>query len=106
MEVLKKVHPLKVTKMQIPFALPVIDNDVIAEVNDCLTNTGWITTGPKVRLLEEEVKKLTGAPACLCVNSWTSGAMLMLRWFGVGPGDEVILPVPPLCVRSISGPRW
>lgn len=75
----------------IPFSLPLIDDDVIAEVNDALTNTGWLTTGPKVRQLEVEIGKLTGTPV-LCVNSWTSGAMLMLRWFGVGPGDEVIIP--------------
>lgn len=77
--------------MSIPFSLPLIDGDVIAEVNDCLTNTGWLTTGPKVRLLETEIGKISGTPV-LCVNSWTSGAMLMLRWFGVGPGDEVIIP--------------
>lgn len=77
--------------MPIPFSLPLIDEDVIAEVNDCLTNTGWLTTGPKVRQLETEIGRLTGTPV-LCVNSWTSGAMLMLRWFGVGPGDEVVIP--------------
>jgi dTDP-4-amino-4,6-dideoxygalactose transaminase len=77
--------------MAVRFSLPLIDEDVIAEVNDTLTNTGWLTTGPKVRLLEEEIAKFTGTPV-LCVNSWTSGAMLMLRWLGVGPGDEVIIP--------------
>lgn len=91
----------------IPFSLPVIDTDVIQEVHDCLTNTGWLTTGPKVRLLEEEVKKLTGAEAALCVNSWTSGAMLMLRWFDIGPGDEVIIPAytysaTALCAMNIG----
>ncbi|CAN5607309.1 DegT/DnrJ/EryC1/StrS family aminotransferase [soil metagenome] len=77
--------------MSIPFSLPLIDDDVIAEVNDTLTNTGWLTTGPKVRLLEAEISKITGTPV-LCVNSWTSGALLMLHWFGIGPGDEVVIP--------------
>jgi len=77
--------------MPIPFSLPLIDDDVIAEVNDALTRTGWLTSGPKVRELEAEIGRLTGTPV-LGVNSWTSGAMLMLRWFGVGPGDEVIVP--------------
>lgn len=77
--------------MSIPFSLPLIDDDVIAEVNDTLTNTGWLTTGPKVRMLETEISKITGTPV-LCVNSWTSGAMLMLHWFGIGPGDEVVIP--------------
>jgi dTDP-4-amino-4,6-dideoxygalactose transaminase len=77
--------------MVIPFSLPLIDDDVVAEVNDALRNTGWLTTGPKTRQLETEISGLTGTPV-LCVNSWTSGAMLMLRWFGVGAGDEVIIP--------------
>ena len=77
--------------MAVPFSRPLIDDDVVAEVNDALTGTGWLTSGPKVRQLEAEIGKITGTPV-LCVNSWTSGAMLMLRWFGVGPGDEVIVP--------------
>ncbi|MDZ4704917.1 MAG: DegT/DnrJ/EryC1/StrS family aminotransferase, partial [Saprospiraceae bacterium] len=94
--------PLKM----IPYSRPLIDADVIAEVNDCLTNTGWLTTGPKVRLLEAEISKMTGTPV-LCVNSWTSGAMLMLRWFDIGPGDEVIIPAytysaTALCAMNIG----
>jgi dTDP-4-amino-4,6-dideoxygalactose transaminase len=77
--------------MNIPFSPPYIDQDIINEVNDSL-NSGWITTGPKVKALEEEIKKLTKVPQALCVNSWTSGAILMLKWFGIGPGDEVIVP--------------
>lgn len=77
--------------MNIPFSPPYIDQDVIDEVVSCL-QSGWITTGPKVKALEQEVIKLSGAPQALCVNSWTSGAMLMLKWFGVGAGDEVIIP--------------
>ncbi|MGV8881970.1 MAG: DegT/DnrJ/EryC1/StrS family aminotransferase [Rhodoglobus sp.] len=92
--------------MPIPFSLPLIDDDVIAEVNDALTVTGWLTTGPKVRLLEAEIASLTGTPV-LCVNSWTSGAMLMLRWYGIGPGDEVIIPAytysaTALCAMNIG----
>ncbi|MDX1940151.1 MAG: DegT/DnrJ/EryC1/StrS family aminotransferase [Saprospiraceae bacterium] len=92
--------------MNIPFCLPLIDQDVIAEVNDCLTNTGWLTTGPKVRELEAEISKRSGTPV-LCVNSWTSGAMLMLRWYGIGAGDEVIIPAytysaTALCAMNIG----
>ncbi|MFN0212922.1 MAG: DegT/DnrJ/EryC1/StrS family aminotransferase [Saprospiraceae bacterium] len=78
--------------MNLPFSRPLIDQSVLDEVTDCLLNTGWLTSGPKVLELERELAMLTGASAALCVNSWTSGAMLMLRWFGVGPGDEVIIP--------------
>jgi dTDP-4-amino-4,6-dideoxygalactose transaminase len=93
--------------MKIPFSLPVIDREVINEMMDTLTNTGWLTTGPKSRALEEEIRKFVNAEAVLCVNSWTSGAMLMLRWFGVGYGDEVIIPAytysaTALCVMNIG----
>ena len=88
--------------MNIPFSLPVIDEDVINEMSDTLINTGWLTSGPKTRALEEEVKKYTGVPASLCVNSWTSGAMLVMRWFGVGPGDEVIIPAYTYSATALS----
>ena len=93
--------------MNIPFSLPLIDQPVIDEVLDCLTNTGWLTSGPKVLQFEEEVRKLSGAAAAVGVNSWTSGAMLALRWFGVGPGDEVIIPAytysaTALCALNIG----
>jgi dTDP-4-amino-4,6-dideoxygalactose transaminase len=77
--------------MNIPFSPPYIDQDIINEVVSSL-ESGWITTGPKVKALEEEVCKLTGVSHALCVNSWTSGAMLILKWFGIKPGDEVIVP--------------
>jgi dTDP-4-amino-4,6-dideoxygalactose transaminase len=77
--------------MNIPFSPPYIDQDIIDEVVASL-QSGWITTGPKVKALEEEVVKLTSCPQALCVNSWTSGAMLILKWFGVKAGDEVIIP--------------
>ncbi len=77
--------------MKISFAPPYINDAVIYEVVDSL-KSGWITTGPKVKALEEEIKKFCGAREVLCVNSWTSGAIMMLRWLGVKAGDEVIVP--------------
>jgi len=58
--------------MNIPFPLSVIDTDVINEMNDTLTNTGWLTSGPKVLALENEFIKLTMAEAVVCVNSCES----------------------------------
>lgn len=87
--------------MKVPFSLPLIDEDVINEMMDTLTNTGWITTGPKTRDLELEIKNQTQSKGVLCVNSWTSGAMLMLRWFGIGPGDEVIVPAYTYCATAL-----
>ena len=77
--------------MKIPFSPPYINDDIINEVVDSL-KSGWITTGPKVKALEDEIKKYSGAKEVLCVNSWTSGAIMMLRWLGIREGDEVIVP--------------
>ena len=74
--------------MKISFSPPYIDDSVINEVTDSL-RSGWITTGPKVKALEEEISKLTGASKVLCVNSWTSGAIMTLRWLGYEFSERV-----------------
>lgn len=77
--------------MNIPFSPPYIDADVEAEVLESL-RSGWITTGPKVKALEQEVCRYANVPATLGINSATSGMMLALHWYGIGKGDEVIIP--------------
>lgn len=77
--------------MKVAFSPPYINDSVIDEVVDSL-KSGWITTGPKVKALEKEIKDFSGAKQVLCVNSWTSGAIMMLRWLGVTSDDEVIVP--------------
>ncbi|WP_411032140.1 DegT/DnrJ/EryC1/StrS family aminotransferase [Spongiimicrobium sp. 3-5] len=77
--------------MKIAFSPPYINDNVKEEVLSSL-DSGWITTGPKVKLLEEQIAEFTDTPNVLCVNSWTSGAILMLKWLGVQPNDEVIIP--------------
>jgi dTDP-4-amino-4,6-dideoxygalactose transaminase len=75
----------------LPFALPDIGEDEIAEVVDTL-RSGWITTGPKAKRFEAEFGVFLGDPAlqCLAVNSATAGLHLALEALGIGPGDEVI----------------
>lgn len=75
----------------LPFSPPHIDQLIIDEVIDTL-KSGWITTGPKTKRFEKEITAYCGNKASLCLNSATAGLEIMLRWFGVGPGDEVILP--------------
>lgn len=75
----------------IPFSPPRVDQVTIDAVTEVL-RSGWITTGPKTRLLEKEIASYCEATSCLCLNSWTNAVELVLRWFGVGPGDEVIIP--------------
>ncbi|MCC7231737.1 MAG: DegT/DnrJ/EryC1/StrS aminotransferase family protein [Bacteroidia bacterium] len=75
----------------IPFSPPRIDQEIIDEVVDTL-KSGWITTGPKTKKFELELSGYCGNAATLCLNSATAGLELILRWFGVKDGDEVIVP--------------
>ncbi len=87
--------------MKISFAPPYIDDDVIASVDESL-RSGWITTGPKVKALEEELQFRLGIESAVCVNSWTSGAVLALKWLGVKDGDEVIVPAYTYCATAMA----
>jgi dTDP-4-amino-4,6-dideoxygalactose transaminase len=75
----------------LPFALPDIGDEEIAEVVDTL-KSGWVTTGPKARRFEADFSAFLGGEALhsIAVNSATAGLHLALEALGIGPGDEVI----------------
>ena len=75
----------------LPFALPEIGEEEIAEVVDTL-RSGWVTTGPKARRFETDFAAFLGDPGlhCVAVNSATAGLHLALEAVGIGPGDEVL----------------
>ncbi len=75
----------------IPFSPPHINQKAIDEVTKVL-KSGWITTGPRTKQFEKELTAYCGNKSTLCLNSATAGLEIMLRWFGVKEGDEVILP--------------
>lgn len=75
----------------IPFSPPRIDDKICNEVVAAL-KSGWITTGPRTKLFEKKISEYCGNKNTLCLNSATAGLEIMLRWFGVKEGDEVILP--------------
>jgi dTDP-4-amino-4,6-dideoxygalactose transaminase len=81
------------TRPFLPYALPEIGDDEIAEVVDTL-KSGWITTGPKAKRFEQAFVEFLGDPSldAIAVNSATAGLHLALEAVGVGPGDEVIVP--------------
>lgn len=87
--------------MKIPFSPPYIDDDVIKEVTDAL-KSGWITTGPRVKLLEEAIAGYSLVEKALAVNSATSAMMLVLHWFGVSKGDEVIIPAYTYAATALA----
>lgn len=68
-----------------------MDQKIVDEVVDTLYS-GWITTGPKTKKFEKLLSAYGGQKVTLCVSSASAGLELMLHWFGVKEGDEVIVP--------------
>ncbi len=83
----------------IPFSPPRIDQKIIDEVTAAL-KSGWITTGPRTKLFEKKIAEYCNVSNVLCLNSATAGLELMLRWFGIGEGDEVIVPAYTYCATA------
>ena len=83
----------------IQFSPPFIDEEIITEVSNTL-RSGWITTGPKTKLFESKIAKYIGVEKVLGVNSWTAGAEMILKWFGLEKGDEVIIPAYTYCATA------
>lgn len=80
----------------IPFALPTIGEAEVKEVVASL-ESGWVTTGPKVKEFEQALADHVGASHAAAVSSCTAGLHLSLVALGVGPGDEVIVPTLTFC---------
>lgn len=95
-------------KRTISFSPPDITEEEIGEVAEAL-RSGWITTGPRTKLLERRLAAFiaTGdnsidcsdernaelySNKLVCLNSATAAEELNLRILGIGPGDEVIVP--------------
>jgi dTDP-4-amino-4,6-dideoxygalactose transaminase len=83
----------------IPFSPPRIDQKVIDEVCAAL-KSGWITTGPRTKLFEKKITEYCACKTTVAVNSWTMGAQVLLNWWGIKEGDEVILPAYTYCASA------
>ena len=77
--------------MNIPFSPPDIGDEEIKLITEVI-KSGWITTGPKTKLLEKKIGDYCHTGQAVCLSSQTSCAEMTLRILGIGPGDEVILP--------------
>jgi dTDP-4-amino-4,6-dideoxygalactose transaminase len=73
----------------LPFALPDVGQEEIDEVIDSL-RSGWLTTGPKTRLFEEQFAAYLGVRHALAVNSGTAALHLSLEAIGLRSGEYVI----------------
>jgi dTDP-4-amino-4,6-dideoxygalactose transaminase len=85
--------------INVPFSPPFIDEEVKVEVMDTL-DSGWLTTGPKVKALESKIALYCNSEFALGVNSATAGMQLLLHWIGIREGDEVIVPAYTYCATA------
>ena len=75
----------------IPFFKPLIGNDEIRDVTECL-KSGWLTTGRFAKQFESDFAKYAGADFAVAVNSCTAALHLGLEAVGVEAGDLVLVP--------------
>lgn len=79
--------PLRSTFL--PYHQPWLGAEEEASVIEAM-RSGWITTGPKTKLFEQQLAAYVGATHCVAMNSCTAALHVALEAVGVGPGDEVI----------------
>src|SRR6516225_1523546 len=90
---------LRVRTAFLPYALPTVGAEEIAEVVDTL-QSGWVTTGPKVKRFESMFADYVQCANTISTNSCTAGLHTALTALHIGPGDEVVLPTLTFCATA------
>jgi dTDP-4-amino-4,6-dideoxygalactose transaminase len=70
---------------------PEIGDAEVEELLDTLRG-GWLTTGPRVSILQDRLAEYLDVPFVRCLSSCTAGLTLALRVLGIGEGDDVLVP--------------
>lgn len=77
--------------MKISFSPPDMTEQEANEVREAILS-GWITTGPRTKKLEQQISEYVHTDKTVCLNSATAAMEMVLHLLNVGPGDEVIVP--------------
>ena len=91
--------PVQTPVVSIPFNRPATGDAEIREVVATL-QSGWLTTGPRVKTFEERFAAYTGARHAIALSSGTAALHLSLVAAGVAPGDEVITTPMTFCATA------
>jgi len=75
----------------IPFHRAMIGQEEVRAVSEVL-ESGWLTTGPRVKQFETAFAACVGAKNAVAVGSCTAALHLAFAAIDLKPGDEVILP--------------
>ncbi len=79
------------TVANIPITKPVLGAEELEALRAPL-EAGWVVQGPQVAEFERRFAEYTGAPHAVASTSCTTALHLVLAAFGLGPGDEVVVP--------------
>lgn len=75
--------------MQVPYHRYLIGEEEKREVIATL-ESGWLTSGPRVKAFEEKFSRLKAGTPCIGISSCTAGLFVALKTLDLKPGDEVI----------------
>ena len=84
-------HPRAAESTRVPFLRPEISEREIAEVVDTL-RSGWLTTGPKVKIFEDDFAAAVKGKYAIAVNSCTAALHLAVEALGLKAGQAVLVP--------------
>jgi dTDP-4-amino-4,6-dideoxygalactose transaminase len=75
----------------IPFSPPDMTEKEAKEVREAILS-GWITTGPRTKKLEQQISEFVHTDKTVCLNSATAAMEMVLHLLDLKPDDEVIVP--------------
>ena len=75
----------------IPFSPPDMTEKETEEVREAILS-GWITTGPRTKKLEQQISEYVHTDKTVCLNSATAALEMVLHLLDIQPDDEVIVP--------------
>ena len=77
--------------MKVSFSPPDMTEQEAKEVREAILS-GWITTGPRTKKLEQEISEFVHTDKTVCLNSATAAMEMVLHLLDLKPEDEVIVP--------------
>jgi dTDP-4-amino-4,6-dideoxygalactose transaminase len=75
----------------IPFSPPDMTEAEAKEVREAILS-GWITTGPRTKKLEQQISEFVHTDKTVCLNSATAAMEMVLHLLNLKSDDEVIVP--------------
>lgn len=99
------------SETMIPLAIPNLQGNEAAYLQECIDTTFVSTVGPFVARFEERLAEISGTPSACVLSCGTTALQLALEGLGVGPGDLVMLPsltfiATPNSVRHARADVW